>query len=58
MILTYLEKGKTINGEYYASLLQQTNDKITAKWPHLAKKKVLYNQVNTPVHKSAIAIKI
>jgi [histone H3]-lysine36 N-dimethyltransferase SETMAR len=56
ILVDYLEKGKTINGEYYANLLQQLSDKIKEKRPHLAKKKVLFHQDNAPAHKSAIAM--
>lgn len=37
----YLEKGKTINGENYANLLNHFNHPIKEKCPHLAKKKIL-----------------
>ncbi|XP_070851493.1 histone-lysine N-methyltransferase SETMAR-like [Drosophila suzukii] len=39
----YLEKGKTINSEYYIKLLDR---------PHMAKKKPLFHQDNAPCHKS------
>lgn len=39
VLINYLEKGKTINGEYYEALLNQLNDAIKTKRPHLAKKK-------------------
>ena len=38
VLIEYLEKGKTITGQYYATLLDQLNDAIKAKCPHLAKK--------------------
>jgi hypothetical protein len=34
-----LEKGKTITGDYYASLLDQLKNKIEEKQPHLNRKK-------------------
>ena len=40
IFIDYLLKGKTINGEYYANLLQRLSDEIKKKGPHLAKKKV------------------
>jgi len=50
MLVGYLEKGKTINGEYYAALLEQLNDTIKAKCPHLAKKKMLFYDDNASAH--------
>ena len=47
---------KTINGEYYANLFQRLNDSIKKKWPHLAKKKVLFHQDNVSVQTSLIAM--
>ena len=40
VLIDYLEKGKTITGQYYATLLDQLKDTIKAKRPHLAKKRV------------------
>lgn len=54
VLIDYLEKGKTINGEYY-TLLEQLNDAIKTKRPHLAKKKVLFHHDNAPAHTSSIA---
>ncbi|XP_076623122.1 histone-lysine N-methyltransferase SETMAR-like [Colletes latitarsis] len=56
IFIDYLEKGKTINDEYYANLLQRLSDKIKEKRPHLVKKKVLFHQDNAPVHTSVIAM--
>lgn len=56
IFVDYLEKGKTINGEYYANLLQRLSDEIKKKRPHLAKKKVLFHHDNAPAHTSAIAM--
>jgi hypothetical protein len=42
IFVDYLEKGKTINGEYYAGLLQRLDTEIKNKRPHLAKKKILF----------------
>lgn len=52
----YLEKGKTINGEYYANLLDRFNDAVKEKRPHLAKKKILFHQDNARVHTCVIAM--
>ena len=39
--IDYLQKGRTINGEYYTNLLDRVNEDLKKK-PHLAKKKVLF----------------
>jgi histone-lysine N-methyltransferase SETMAR len=56
LFVDYLAKGKTINGEYFANLLDQLRQKIREKRPGLAKKKILVHQDNAPCHKSAIAM--
>lgn len=56
LFIDYLEKGKTINGPYYASLLDQLKQKIQEKRPGLVKKKILFHQDNAPCHKSVIAM--
>lgn len=55
IFIDYLEKGKTITGEYYASLLVKLNDVIKEKRPHLVKKKVLFHHDNAPAHSSTVA---
>ncbi|CAK9833202.1 Mariner Mos1 transposase [Anthophora retusa] len=55
--IDFLEKGKTITGNYYASLLDLLNNKIKEKRPHLMKKKVLFHHDNAPAHTSAIVAK-
>ena len=50
----YLQKGKTITGEYYASLLDRFDAILKKKRPHLAKK-VLFHHDNAPAHTSVIA---
>lgn len=55
IFIDFLEKGKTITGQYYASLLDRLNEEIKKNRPHLAKKKVLFHQDNAPAHSSAIA---
>ena len=42
----YLQKGRTINGKYYANLLDQFNVELKKKRLHLGKKKVLFHQNN------------
>ena len=52
----YLEKGRTINGEYYASLLAQLVNEIKKTRRHLGEQKVLFHQNNERVHTCAVAI--
>lgn len=52
IFIDYLERGQTINSEYYIALLERLKDEITNKRPHLKKKKVLFHQDNAPCHKS------
>ena len=49
IFIDYVQKGKKINGEYSANLLQRLSDEIK-KRPQLAKKKVLFHQDSAPVH--------
>nr|XP_033783950.1 histone-lysine N-methyltransferase SETMAR-like [Geotrypetes seraphini] len=56
IFIDYLEKGKTINGEYYAGLLQRLRAEIKMKRPHLSKKTVLLHQDNAPAHTSTIVM--
>ena len=39
LFIDYLERGKTINGEYYSNLLTRLDEKIREKRPGLQKKK-------------------
>lgn len=52
LFIDYLEKGKTINSEYYMALLDRLSAEIKKKRPHMQKKKVLFQQDNAPCHKS------
>ena len=56
IFIDYLEKGETITGAYYASLLDRLNNEIKKKRPHLTKKKVLLHQENARVHTCAVAM--
>ena len=56
MRIDYLKKGKTITGNYYATLLDRLNDVIKEKRPHLKKKKVIFLQDNASAHTSTIAM--
>lgn len=57
LLIDYLEKGKTINGEYYVNILGRLNSAIAGKRPDVAKNKVLFLHDNAPVHSSAIVVK-
>ena len=55
LFIYYLEKGKTINSDYYLLLwllLDRLSAEIKKKRPHMQKKKVLFHQENAPFHKS------
>ena len=53
IFIDYLEKGQTINSDYYIALLERLKDEITKKRLHLKKKKkVLFHQDNALCHKS------
>lgn len=54
--IDYLEKGKTITGEYYAELLERFDTDLKNKRPHLAKKKVLLHQDNARVHTCVVSM--
>ena len=50
--IVYLEKGKTMNSQYYSELLYRFDAAIKAKLPHLAHKKILFHKDNAPAHKA------
>lgn len=52
MFIDYLEKGKTITGQYYADLLDRFDDELKKKGPCLAKKK--FHHDNALSHSSAV----
>jgi len=54
--IDYLEKGKTITGEYYFNLLTRLDEKIREKRPGLQKNKIVFYQDNAPAHKSVLAM--
>ena len=56
LFIDYLEKGKTITGEYYSNLLTRLDEKINEKRPGLQKKKIIFYQDNAPAHKSVLAM--
>ncbi len=44
--IAYLEKGKSINSDYYIELLRLLKHKVARKWPHMKKKKIIFHQKN------------
>lgn len=56
LLVDYLKTGKTINSEYYSSLLDQLDQKILEKRPGLQKKKVIFHHDNAPPHKSVLTM--
>jgi len=48
--IDYLPSKQTINGDYYAALLDCFNNILKKKRPHLVKKKVLFYQDNARIH--------
>lgn len=56
LFIDYLENGKTITGNYYASLLDQLKREIAQKRPHLNKKKVLFHQDSGLFQTSTVAM--
>ena len=56
VLIDYLQKGHTINGEYYANLLRQLREAIKSKRRGKLTKGPLLHQDNAPAHKSMIAM--
>ena len=52
LFIDYLEKGKTINSDYYMVLLDRLSAEIKKKRPHMLQKKALFHQENASCHKS------
>ena len=44
IFVDYPEKGRTVTGEYYASLLKQLKVIVNGKRPHLARERILLYQ--------------
>ena len=51
LFIDYLEEGRTINSEYYITLLVRLKENRQKKWPQMKKKKVLFHQDNALGHK-------
>jgi histone-lysine N-methyltransferase SETMAR len=57
LFIDYLEKGKTITGEYYSNLLTTLDKEIREKRSSLQKKiKIIFYQDSAPAHKSVLAM--
>jgi hypothetical protein len=56
ILFIYLEKGKTITGEYYSNLLTRLDEKIRENRPGLQKKKIIFHQDSAPTNKSVLAM--
>lgn len=55
ILYDYLQKGQTMNGEYYAELLKMLKREIAAKRRGKLRKGVLLLQDNAPSHRSVVA---
>ena len=51
IFIDYLEKGKTINSDYYTALLNRLKAEIVKKRPHTSKNKILFHEDNAPCAK-------
>jgi histone-lysine N-methyltransferase SETMAR len=56
LFIDYLEKGKTVTGEYYSNLLTRLDDKIREKRSGLQKKNIIFHQDNATAHKSVLVM--
>lgn len=52
IFIDYLDKGQSINSDYYIGLLERLKFEIAEKQPRLRKKKMLFHQDKTPCHSS------
>ncbi|KMQ87583.1 mariner transposase [Lasius niger] len=56
ILIDYLQKGQSITGAYYATLLNRLDEELRTKRPRLMKKKLLFHQDNAPAHTSVVAM--
>ena len=54
--IDYLQKARTINGEYYTNLMDRFNEDLKKKRPHLAKIKVIFHQDNARLHTCVVSM--
>ena len=52
VFIDYLQKGCTMNGEYYANLVKELREVIKSNRPGKLTKGVLFHQDNAPARKS------
>lgn len=55
ILIDYLEKGKTITGVSYSSLLDRLKIELQEKRPQLPHKEILFHHNNAPAHSSEVA---
>jgi len=55
-MISYLAKGKTMNGIYYADLIDKLCLAVRKKRPGKLAKTMIFHQDNAPCHKSAAAV--
>ena len=58
LMTDYLQKGETIDGEYYASNLRQLKKKAMSKSREKLRAGVLLLQDNAPVHTAQVAVAV
>ena len=56
ILIANLQKGQTITGKYYATLLSRLHEKLRTERPKLAPKKILFHQDNVLVHTSTVSM--
>jgi len=54
LFIDYLEKGKTITGEFCPNPLTRLDEKFVRKTRFAKKKKIIFHQDNAPAHKSVL----
>lgn len=52
----YLQKGRTLKGEYYTAVLSQSNELPKAVKPSLGKKEILFHQDNNPAQTFSVSM--
>ena len=55
ILIDYLEKGRTITGQYYCALLDKFDAALKEKRPRLQRKKILFHHDNAPAHSCRLA---
>ena len=55
IMISFLEKGRTINGLHYSNLVKQLLEEIKSKTPGMLPRGVIYDHDNAPAYRSAVA---